>query len=621
MKKTLNFSYRLALLALCSLALCLLCSCKPSEPEKIDYKTSLSVSSSFSGSRTFTVTYPSSISPGSSTAETLERIISDNCPKSMTYKLDTSSGKVAYTFVLSFSSFSDYNSKLTDILGSKPGITFAKPDNALATGWRIEESFQSCQLAEWIQTAAHAEQISDFDIPSEESTTTVTYNNETINTIPAINVKSLSGTPIKNIKINTVNKTKLFDRTIVFTISQAAFDSIGNKATDYFKGITDPTAEADWSLDKGEYKYTVAFTNLTLKQLEGYTNRLLSSVYGDAEYTDKSSGNNPLSYQNSFTETIDLSNYVSENNTDVPLEYIYTVSSGAELDNCRIYRDFKWVNADTLTNDNNPGKVVGISERSANITLSINDGKQYTPEKINISLTPLDNDQLQKSFIFYYDITQGGIEASNYTASYFRNRNIPTEESSADNMAICKVTFSGTPAELNSKITDIFGDDNLITFSSSVPAMTLRTTKHIEDTVDLSSILVGKNLETPLSYTVIPRNGDNTKYLSLTKDAESDPAYAEMNKDGQYSIELGGSKGIIKTDVSVANVSDIIVFCAVSVIMILVAIALILIIRNKKPSPHLSETVNDSTRLQDGEKTPRLEEKKSLIKLKKDKKH
>ncbi len=611
---------RLSVILICLAFLALLCACSPSQPEKADFKTSLSVSPSFAGTRTFTVTYPHSlVSPGSDKADKLDTIIEKNCPGSLVYNKDQSSDKVSYTFTLSFTSFSDYTEKLAEILGSRPVITFANPDNALASGWRIEEQFQSCQLLEWIRTAAHAQQDNSFDFESSESSTSVTFGTDTVTTTPTVSVKKLKGLPVKNIRMTTVNKNRSFDRTVVFTITQAAFDSAGKQVSEYFKSITDSNAQADWSLGNGNYTYTVSFSNLTLKELEGYTNRLLSSVYGDAEYADKTSGSTPLAFQNSFTETIDLSNYVSDGDTDVPFEYIYSVSNGSQLDNCRIYRDFEWINAESLTSENNPGKVVGIYEKVPSVTLRINDGKQYIPKNIDIALTPLDNDQLQKTFSFSYDISEGGFEASNYTASYFRTKGIPADELSEDKLAVCRVSFSGSPAELNSKVTDIFGDENLITLSSSVPAMTLRTTKHIEDTVDLSSVLVGKNIETPLTYTVKPRDGEYTKNLSLRIDAQSESQNAEKNEKGEYTISLGGSKGLVSADVSAANISDIIFFCTISLIILLIAAAVILFLRSRKavPPPHSMGPGNTEPAIHGGRQDPALPEKKTLLKKEK----
>ena len=599
------------------LCLLLLCACSSGEREKTDLRTTLSVTSSFAGTRTITVAYPTgTAAPGSEFADTLEKIIYSNCPQSMTYTMDTSSGKVVYTFTLAFSSFSDYTAKLTDLLGAKPSVTFSNPNTALTTGWRIEENFQSCQLLSWIENAAHKQEIYYLDNPTSESAPSVVFNNETAPTLPTISVNKLTGYPIRSIKITTLNKKGMYDRTIAFKVDTTTFDALGNKISDYFKTVTDSSAVTDWTIENKIYTYTVKFSDLTVKQLEGYTNRLMSSVYGDAEYLGKTSGSTPLAYQNSFTETLDFSNYVSNNNSNVPIEYIYSVEGNSELDNCRIYTDSEWKPAEHLTSDNNTGKKVGITEDSPLLTLKINDGKQYTPRSIDICLTPADNEQLQKNYSFMYDISDAGFEASNYTASYFRNTGLNvTETSDTDKgLAICTVSFSGSPALLNSKITDIFGDDNLITLSSYVPSMTLRTTKHIEDKIDLSSILVGKNVDTPVTYTLKPREGEMAKSLSIKTAENPEPQYAEK-KDGIYSVLTAGSKASITCEISTPNISDIIIFCTVSVIVILIAVALIFFFRNKKlPQPALTGNRNETPAVPIKKQHPALPEKKILLK-------
>ena len=581
--KNLNLIKKSIIFLLCTMALVIFCSCSQSEPDKVNYKTTLTFSPNFAGTRTFTVTYPASaISPSSDKAESLDRLIQSSCPSSLAHSLDKSSGSLSYTFTLSFSSFSDYMSKLTDILGTRPSVTFANPDTPLTQGWRIEESFESSQLLDWLTNAAHAEQIYDYDIPSEESTTSVSFNSETVSTTPVISVNKLSGHPIKSIKISTVNKKTTFDRTFVFTISQNTFDSLGDKISEYFSSVTDSTASTAWQIENGEYTYTAGFTDITLKQLEGYTNRLFSSVYGDTAYIDKDEGSSPLAYQNSFTETLDFSSYVSDGNKEVPVEYTYTTSDKSELDSCLVYSGLEWSNASKFTADNDPGRVVGISVKQPSLTVRINDGKQYVPKMIDITLTPLDNDNIQKSFIFSYDISDNGFEASNYTASYFENLGIQTTQTSKDKIAACEIDFTGTPAELNSKISKIFGDGNLITFSSYVPFMTLRTTKHIEDSVDLSSILVGENTDTPVNYTLVTRDGEIAKSLIRTNGDPDKTVYADKDENGSCSVLLAGSKADLQSDVSVANVGDIIVFCIISVIIILLTIAAILFLRSRE---------------------------------------
>ena len=569
-------------------AMLFFCSCGEKAPENVEYSTFLNVSSSFSGSRTVKISYPASvIEPGSQTADDLDSVITKNCPSSMTFTKDRSDDRIAYVFTLAFSSYSDYTSKLSDILGNPPVVTFSNPNTPLTKGWRISEDFQSCQLFGWIDKRAAAEGITLPDAKSAETETKVTFGNTTVDTEPAITVNKLNGQPIEKITVVTVNKTNQneskYDRTITFTVTQNTFDSLGDKLTEYFSSVTDTSASSEWLLENDKYIYTVNFADISMKQLEGYTNRLLSSVYGDVSYVDKTVGNTALAYQNSFTETLDFSNYVGPGNSDVPVEYSYSLLNDSTLDECRIYSDLRWITAEDVLKENNPGKIAAVRNRAPSLTVRINDGKQYVPKSIDINVTPVGTDNIKKSISFVYDIAQDGYEASDYTASYFTPLGMIPSQTVDQGNAVCTITLSGTAAELNSKLTDIFGDNNLITMSTSVPFMTLRTKKHIDDNVDLSALLVGKNSDTPVNYTIVPADNELAEEMTIRHETDEADTSIEPDEEGKYTIGLGDSKGHIRFTVSAPNITDIIIFCAIGFIMILVTAGFIFVLRRQKP--------------------------------------
>lgn len=592
---------RTILLVLAAAVLLLLPSCAPSAPESAELHTSLNVSKGFSGSRTIQLVIPSSvIMPGSEQAENLETVIRRHCPPSLSYTTSSDSS-INYIFSLSFSSFSDYNSKLTDLLGSPPTVIFSNPDTPITTGWRIQEYFQSSQLLSWISDGAKTENLSDLSLNFSEPETSVTFGTTSVKTTPTISVNCLNGSPIDSIKISTLNKKSTFDRTISFTISQSAFDSLGSDFSDYFSSVTDSSADTSWQLEQNKYIYTVSFTDITLKQLEGYTNRLLSSVYGDIDYLDKTQGSTPLAFQNSFTETLDFSNYIGSSGPDVPVEYIYSLADHSKPDQPLIYSDLEWSPADTP--ENSDSSSVTVTSQSPSLTVKINDGKQYVPVSIDISLTPLDGENLSKTYAFRYDIADGGTEAAEYTLSYFTSLDLLPNQYVEGGQAVCAISFSGTPAELNSKITDIFGDSNLISITSSKPFMTLRTKKQISDHTDLSSLLTGKNIDTPVNYTLLPRDGEKAEALSLQRPSDTDPTAAEPSENGIFTLSLAGTEGDLYSTVSVANWQDIIIFLLISLILILITSALIFILRSRKPrSPTLNGGESSSPPMPDPKK-------------------
>lgn len=575
------------------LVMIILCSCSKKEPEFVDYMTNLSITPDFSGSRTIKLTYPSSvIDPKSELAESFEAVIRKNCPSSMTYTSQKADDKLIYTFTLSFSSISDYRSKLTELLGNEPSVIFSNSNTVLAKGWRIDEDFQSSQLMKWINNSAKNDGVEIPEHKIQELDTKVAFNGESITSDPVISINKRSGSPIEKISITTLNKTtateSLYDRTITFDITQKTFDSLGDKVKQYFSSVTEESAYTEWNLEKEHYFYTVKFKNITLKQLEGYTNRLLSTVYGDITYIDKTVGSTALAYQNSYCESLDFSGYVGPDNSDVPVEYTYSLSNNSKLDECRIYSDMKWESAANLLETNNPGKIVALYNQSPSITLMINDGKQYVPESIDISVTPLDNNNISKSIAFIYDISKNGYEATDYTASYFERLGIIAQKTVDGGNSVCTVNFSGSDSEINVKLTDIFGDANIIISKSEIPFMTLRTKKIIDDTVDLSSLLVGENIDTPVNYIVQPADGELAESLTLQYIDSEDKVECEPDKNGRYSFTISNTEAKLSFVVSAPNIADIIIFCIIGMILVLTAVGIMLYMRSRvKNTPEL----------------------------------
>ncbi len=546
------------------------------------------------------VTFPNSIvATGSETEQNLDKVVQKYCPDTVTYSKNTVDGKIAYTFALEFNSLNDYTTKTSDIIQNETVINFANPDNAMTTGWRLSESFESTELLSWISEGARKEKLENLNFNFNETKTTANFNGDKHNTETHIAVNVLNGYPIQKIQISTVNKGSVFDRQIKIFIAQSTFDSLKDTATNYFKSVTDTSATSEWLIENNSYIYNVKFVDLSLRQLEGYTNKLLSSVYCESAYEDKSVGSNALASQNSYTETLDFSNYVGNSNSNVPVEYKYSIASSSELSECQIYDGKDWVAATDLLSDNKYGSLVAIKINEPLVTLKINDGKQYTASSINVNVTPLDDDKVQKSVVFKYDIATGGNESSAYTKSYFDSLGIGAVEAIDGDKKTCTITFSGTDEEINTKMQELFGVNNKMRFSSYHQFMTLRSMKQLTDSVDFSSLIIGKNIDTPVNYSVTPRSGDILKSFD-SKDKNG----LTPDENGVYTIQLSSPSEQVTYDVSVANISDIIVFIVISCIIVVIAVAILLFMKSR-------QTLNP---LPQGEETTALpKEKKSMI--------
>ena|GEM_PF-5634855 len=569
-------------------SLLLLPACRQAAPEKADIQTTLTVDNSFSGKRIIVLTFPQSlIQTGSETETNLEKIVQKYCPNTMTPSKGYVDGKVQYSFELDFQSAHEYTAITSDIVGKTTTLSFSNPDNVMTSGWKLEENFSSDELLlGWIRKGAAEEGCSGLDFETEESSTTVSLNDDLQSSEPVISVNCLDGHPIQRIHLDTVKQKGVYDRTLIFTIAQSTFDEVPTDIKNYFSSVTDKAAaSAEWLLNSNNsYDYTVKFNDVTLQELEGYTNKLLNTVYGSIDYLDKTGGSTVLAEQNSFSETLDFSGYIGNNGTNVPVEYTYSVSGTTELSECQLYENGEWHIATDHLDNNQYGRLAAVRYNGSLMKLRINDGKQYTASSIVIDSIPLEDDKLQKTITFHFDRSAGGDEASDYAQSYIESLGFGATQSVIDNDCTCTYTTSGTPDSLNEIFTQILSGKNTANCTSEGQLMTLRTMKHYHDKLDLSAIIIGKNAKTPVYYRIRTQNGDLLKsfgYSALESFEKSDLSPSE---DGYVAMPLTGTDIEVSFDVTSPNIPDIIFCTVISVILVLGAVTGIFILRSRKPS-------------------------------------
>ena len=582
------------LAAIIALSMLVLASCNQKTEEKVDISTTLTVDDSFVGKRTMVMTFPQSVIKTGSDAETnLEKVVQKYCPNALTPSKGYSDGKIQYSFELAFESKQEYIEKTSRILGAQSLVSFSHPNTIMTQGWKLEENFKSEQLlTDWISQGAKTEGFGGLEFKVEEKATSVSLNDDTQRSEPVISVNCLEGYPLQRIRIETVKKkgsyddSKIYyDRTIIFTIAQSTFDSDSENIRKYFTDNTPPASSAEWPISNNSYNYTIKFKNLDQSQMRSYTQKLLHTEYGEVDYMDRSIGSTILAEQNSYNEELDFSNYIGNNSTNVPIEYLYSVSGTTELSECQLYEDGTWRIAGDFLEENQYGKLSAIKYNGSYMKLRINDGKQYKAASIEIETVPLEADNLRKTITLKYDRGAGGDEASDYAKSFMEHLGFGAVQSVINNECMCTFTTSGAPEALNETFTMIFSGKNSTKFSSEGQFMSLRTMKNYKDHLDLSSVMIGKNAETPVYYKLSAQSGDIVKSFSYTSETSTDKADLSKTEDGAVSLLLTGTEFDVEFNVTSPNMSDIIFFSIISGIIVLIAVVLILIVRNK-PLPY-----------------------------------
>ncbi len=580
---------RTVLLAVIALiAIFILPSCQNKQKESVEVHTTLTVTGkgdNISGVRTIEMIFPTSvIAPGSEAASNLETVIKNHKPDSLTYTRKDD-GRIHCIFSLVFDSKKKYQDTVDSLMGESSTITLSHPDSTMTKGWQIHEDFQSSDLVMgWITDGARKEGFKDFDFTTNETSTSVSFDQVSQQTGPSISVNTLSGYPIQKIRIETQrNKDKAnFDRKVIFYLDTATYDQAPEEITNYFKTVS--AAEPSWPLseDKSVYMVTVELLRKDQTNLSNATAKLLYTNDSKLEYKNQEKGSTVLAEQNSLEEILDFSNYIGNEGQPVPIEYVYNVEDTNDLSDCQVYKDSEWSIVNETLDENNPRKLCAVKFNESTIKLRINDGVQYKAESIEIESIPQENDMIQKTITFWFPEGDINGRAAQHAQTYLDEHGYGAIKEFVGNRWYCRFQTTSSAEALNEAFSNILSGKNTIHITNEAQFMQLRTMKHYSERMDLSSLLVGENIDTPVYYHLKNRSGDIIKkftYHSPDGSAESD-----LNKNGgdDLSLTLSGTDIHIDFDITTPNISDI-VFCSViSSILVIIALAMILMLRNKK---------------------------------------
>ena len=140
--------------------------------------------------------------------------------------------------------------------------------------------------------------------------------------------------------------------------------------------------------------------------------------------------------------------------------------------------------------------------------------------------------------------------------------------------------------------------------------MTLRTTKKFTEHLDLSPLIVGKNIDTPITYCVTAKYGDIIKKMNITYNAENGTSKTEnadtKSNSKTVALELKSACAEIHFDVSTPNVSDIIAMCIISVIITASGITALFLLR-KRHGRFIPAEVIETVPLPESEQRKKLE--------------
>lgn len=539
----------------------------------------LEIDSSFCGHRSITIKYPLSCD-----VDELEQKLSSENPLA-----DIENARFeylgvqqdGYTFFVdvSFSSRDEYKTRMTQLVGRDVSVYLSQPNTVFASGTRMTEDFDVSDIISWIVNISQ-ENSDTSAVGFDYSANSVVINSELFSTGSTTDIYQLDGKPINSISIETTNqKDGTYDRSITFSIPNSTYNTLTGSIESYFSRITADGADyAGWTGKGSSWEYQVIYKSVDIDTMAKNTAMLLCTDSEYAFYGDKNNSGTPLSEGLTFEESFDTFGYIGTDSGGVKLEYKYALPTKTTHGDGTLLDFGKWTAVGVWEDG-----VYTLQPESDHIDIRIPDGIQYTINGIRFNLDVVDNNSFVRTTEFLYSKTQG-YDGMNFAKRYFLKKGAQVECTQDDDNLICKVTCSGTAAEITDQLVDYFGSGNYMSYTSHNSPLSLSTKTKMTEYVNLGYMLNSINANRPISYTV--SSDCNENIVSLVCD-KSDANYSELG-NSVLTVELSSGIETIVYEGNIPNTVNIIIYSVVCTLMLsaTVVIVVLMMIKRRKKSKH-----------------------------------
>ena len=373
-----------------------------------DILTDVTLEDDFSGSRVMEV----SISKEAfeeyfdGSFEDIKNLISDTCPKELTYEISESESSLICVFSLEFDSVDTYKKKVENILGEEREISVLKGDTFLSQGISYEENFTSEELLYWFSEALIEENYVSSSNRSEifeSDTTKFIFDSKEYETTKQIYVSEIEFFPFGDIDIlSKPYYDGTYDRTVVFHIPESTMGEKGEEVTAFLEEGVPSKATTEWDTDEyGDTRFTIKMSRLSLNELASSMKELFHSQTANVEKLTYSGEVNMFEHGQALTETIDASNFIS--NDDGSVYVSYYVSDDVDYMVEKVYDDDFTIDVYSDESDDYPNYRRVFDDYISQITLNLETKISYFPTAININTRVKGRDKLERDIEFHYN--------------------------------------------------------------------------------------------------------------------------------------------------------------------------------------------------------------------------
>lgn len=440
---------------------------------KID--TNLSVNEKFKGSRIMLCTMTKNdVKALNKNLNSLNSIIKENCPDTMTYEDQSDEEQFQYKFVITFSSLHDYKKKISECLNFAPEISYQYSSSPFANGLLYKENFTSKDLMAWFsESLVNEELMTESEVENIWSVndTFFVFNGKSHVMDDTISIDTMEYLPLNNIQFYTEkNEDGNFKRTIVFQIPKESLDKNSKSIKQYLTDSLDSSYEIDWNSIKNGKECSISFQGSQITDLKEKTELILKTS-GTLKRTVSMDKSKPLSFVNHYKEAYSLTNFSSGEDTKVNYKFYYKPASDSSLP------DFEEKTEDGyyLIQTGNANQMeIAFDETH----IPVFESYQMTTIYHSTSL-------LKRELTLHY---QGFISKDEESAltDYFLNSGFSTATKDKDQTLL--LITDGTATHITSAFDQVFQTKNTVSISSEKSLWSKNQSTLIKDSIDLSHI-------------------------------------------------------------------------------------------------------------------------------------
>lgn len=548
----------------------------------IELNTNLSVNHDFQGARVIDCTInKNDLTNLKKDFDFLDDTIKESCPNAMSYENLSEGSQIHYQFTISFSSFKDYQNKVTDCLNFAPKINYYYGDSPFANGLLYNENFTSKDLMAWFSESLIKEElISDSEAESIWSVknTRFYFDGTEQSVSDPIDIDTLSYLPFGGIKIYTeeLNSGK-YKQTVVFQIPE---ETLNRNSTDVRKYLTEnlnaDSYQCEWNPTDNGKECLITFYADNIKQL----NQMSAKVFKDNSSIHISSyvkDSKPFQIEKQYTQKVSLSSFRSSADSKV---------------NYQIY--FKPAKNTVLSNDakaDSNGFYQIAKGNSSSISIYYNTIKQLTFESYKITTVYHSEKEFQRELYLNYKDSLSKNEQE-ILQQYLQKCGFQTISFQKKNRLF--LALKGSPSKISSVYQRTFNGKNLLTSEIKKHNFNKSQKSQISDVIDLSNLSFTSDASG--TYYFISNSQESAKEASILLDGKKHKLQklGALEKDSvSDSSELSNFKGEYKSNIDKGTkiefqyqggVTDVYGSAATSIafIIIFIAICILFLYRFRK---------------------------------------